>query len=69
MLGISTIFNTPNLMHSPDEYLLIDDFLRGIEIYSTLIEQLVTSASDDIHELTDATGSHANPNYISTKPK
>lgn len=42
-LGFSPINNTPILMHDHDEYLTIDVFLNGIEIYKKLIPKLASA--------------------------
>lgn len=39
-LGFSPINNTPILLHDHDEFLNTSVFLRGIEIYSKIIEKL-----------------------------
>lgn len=36
-IGFSPINNTPILLHDNDEYLAVDTFLRGIEIYIKII--------------------------------
>jgi aminoacylase len=39
-LGFSPIANTPILLHDHDERLGVDEFLRGIDVYETLIPDL-----------------------------
>lgn len=40
MLGFIPLNNLPVLAHSVDEYIPIDQYIRGIDIYKTLIAQL-----------------------------
>ena len=44
-LGFSPIINTPILLHDHNEHLPVDVFLRGIEIYVQLIENLTNEQS------------------------
>lgn len=39
-LGFMPINKTPVLLHDHDEFLSVDTYLRGIEIYSTIFEKL-----------------------------
>lgn len=39
-IGFSPIINTPVLLHDNDEYLGADTYLRGIEIYKTIISKI-----------------------------
>lgn len=39
-LGFSPMANTPVLLHDNDEYLAVDTFLKGIEIYKKIIPKL-----------------------------
>ena len=45
-IGFSPIINTPVLLHDHNEYLPVDVFLRGIEIYVQLIENLTVDLND-----------------------
>lgn len=38
--GFSPIQKTPNLLHKHDEYISVDGYLRGIEIYQSIIRHL-----------------------------
>lgn len=38
--GFSPIHKTPNLMHKHDEYITVDGYLRGIEIYQSIVKNL-----------------------------
>ncbi|KAK6053210.1 hypothetical protein COOONC_09284, partial [Cooperia oncophora] len=39
-IGFSPMINTPQLLHDHNEYLNERVFLRGVEIYETLIDNL-----------------------------
>lgn len=39
-IGFSPMNNTPVLLHDTDEYLGVDTFLRGIEIYRKIIVEV-----------------------------
>lgn len=39
-LGFSPINNTPVLLHDHDEFLRVETYLKGIEIYKKIIENL-----------------------------
>lgn len=39
-IGFSPMINTPVLLHDHDEYLNADVYLKGIEIYETLLERI-----------------------------
>jgi len=42
-LGFSPMPNTPVLLHEHNEALSIDTYLKGIDIYCTIIRQLLTA--------------------------
>lgn len=39
-IGFSPMINTPVLLHDHDEFLNVDVYLKGIEIYETLLENI-----------------------------
>ena len=42
-IGFSPIYNTPVLLHDHDEFLAADVYLRGIEIYKTIIPKIANA--------------------------
>ncbi|XP_029657110.1 aminoacylase-1-like [Octopus sinensis] len=42
VLGFSPMNNTPVLLHDHDEYLNVDTFLRGIDIYQIILQKIST---------------------------
>lgn len=45
-IGFSPMINTPMLLHDHNEYLNDRVFLRGVEIYETLIDRLADIRAD-----------------------
>lgn len=39
-IGFSPMNNTPVLLHDNDEYITVDTFLKGIEIYRKIITEV-----------------------------
>jgi aminoacylase len=42
-IGFSPMINTPVLLHDHDEYLQADVYLKGIEIYKKIIENVANA--------------------------
>lgn len=39
-IGLSPIINTPNLEHKNDEFIYAEQYLKGIDIYTKILQRI-----------------------------
>lgn len=64
-IGFSPMINTPSLLHDHNEYLNEKVFLRGVEIYETLIDSL---ASVEVEWMGEFRTQKLNVMHLATHP-